>query len=156
MAWVAHTIGLLPSGLFSIAQGTNSDGSVIVGVADSDGFGDGHAFWWTAGSGMVDLGVLSGGTQSIAYAVSADGQFVVGQSDGGSAPPGSTVAVLWHVTGGGATVTATELGYLGSGNSSAAFAISSDGTTIVGTSTIVAGDPLFLPAFPTVPPRRLR
>lgn len=148
MSFVATTIGTLPGGLFSIAQGTNSNGTVIVGVADSDGFGDGHAFWWTEASGMVDLGVLVGGTQSIALACSADGSKIVGYSDGGTAPSGSTVAVLWTVTSGGASVTATELGYLGSGNSSNAAAISADGTTVTGTSTIVAGNPLTLPSFP--------
>lgn len=139
MTWFATDIGLLPGGNFSLALATNSDGSVIVGLADSDGFGDGHAFWWTEASGMVDLGVLAGGFISIAQAVSADGQWVVGYSDGGSAPPGNTVAVLWHVTAGGATVVATELGFLATGDGSAASGISDDGTTVVGTSAVIPG-----------------
>lgn len=146
MTWSITDLGLLPGGIFSIAQAASSDGSVIVGVADADGFGDGHAFWWTQDSGLVDLGVLSGGTQSIAYAVSADGQYVVGQSDGGSASSPNVVAVLWHVTAGGGTVVATELGYLGTGQNSVAWGISADGTTVSGSSMIIPGNPLVLPA----------
>lgn len=146
MAWSITDLGFLPGGIFSIAQAASSDGSVIVGVADADGFGDGHAFWWTQASGMVDLGVLSAGTQSIAYAVSADGQYVVGQSDGGSASSPNVVAVLWHVTAGGGSIVATELGYLGTGQNSVAWGISADGTTVSGSSTIIPGDPLTLPA----------
>lgn len=148
MTWVATDIGLLPGGNFSIAQAASSDGSTIVGVADSDGFGDGHAFWWTQAAGMVDLGVLSGGTQSIAHAVSADGQYVAGYSDGGSATAGNTIAVLWHVTSGGGTIVATELGFLAAGANSAAFGISPNGLVVVGSATVIPGDPLSLPSHP--------
>lgn len=72
-------LGNLNQGSESIAEGTNRDGSVIVGqVKNREGFW--HAFRWTRGGGMVDLGTLRNGALSAASAVSADGSVIVGRS----------------------------------------------------------------------------
>src|SRR5205085_740609 len=75
----------LPAGYtpFAEAYGTNSNGSVIVGLSRSmaslnNGW---EAFRWTQATGMVGLGDLPGGAVlSEAYATSADGSVVVGKA----------------------------------------------------------------------------
>lgn len=59
----------------SIATDISDDGATIVG-------GAGHAFRWTAVTGLTDLGTLTGHTNSIATAVSNDGRIVLGDSAG--------------------------------------------------------------------------
>jgi probable HAF family extracellular repeat protein len=74
-------MGDLPGGSFnSIAYGTNSDGSVIVGQGNSaNGI---EAFRYDNVNGMVGLGDLPGGSfNSIGYAVSGNGSEVGGQSN---------------------------------------------------------------------------
>jgi len=74
-------LGDLPgAGFSSIALGTSTDGSVVVGISTSASGND--AFRWTLEGGMVSVGDLPGGFYySVAYATSADGSVVVGQSN---------------------------------------------------------------------------
>jgi autotransporter-associated beta strand protein len=83
--WTAATgmigLGFLPGYQFSAASGTNSDGSVVVGTAQSPpGAGNLQAFRWTAATGMVGLGFLPGQIASRAQATNADGSVIVGSS----------------------------------------------------------------------------
>ncbi|RIK71970.1 MAG: PEP-CTERM sorting domain-containing protein [Planctomycetota bacterium] len=117
----------------SFARGVSADGSVIVGYSDASANSDDReAFRWTSAGGMVGLGDLPGGRRfSSAEDVSADGAIVVGQGESAIGPE----AVLWDATHGLRRVTdrLTELGLDLSGwTLSAAWAISADGTTIVG------------------------
>ena len=87
-------LGDLPGGDFlSWPDGVSADGSVVVGLSQSDsglpcsGGSCEEAFRWTADGGIVGLGDLLGGTfSSRAFDVSADGSIVVGW--GAVGPPG--------------------------------------------------------------------
>jgi probable HAF family extracellular repeat protein len=132
-------LGDLAGGAFtSHANAVSADGSVVVGYGTT-GAGT-EAFRWTQGGGMVGLGNLpAGGLQSVAYGVSGDGSVVVGY---GTSAAGSE-AFRWTQAGG-----MVGLGHLaGAGvTDSLAFAISADGSTIVGcsanTQIVVAGSDL--------------
>src|SRR5262249_45051520 len=79
-------LGYLPGGDRSIATGTNSNGSVVVGWGSYNAAtGAPEAFRWTASTGMVGLGFLPGGSLSQATATNADGSVVIGNTDQGEA-----------------------------------------------------------------------
>ena len=100
----------------STARAVSADGSVVVGRGSSTAGTE--AFRWTASGGMVGLGDLAGGSVvSVALGVSADGQTVVGQGRTAS----GNEAFRW---------TQAE-GMVGLGFPTA-YAISGDGSTIVG------------------------
>ena len=68
---------------YSIALGTNADGTVVVGSSTFPGSqnpSNQHAFRWTT-AGMVDIDP-SGTYPSIAFAVSADGSVIIGTGAG--------------------------------------------------------------------------
>jgi probable HAF family extracellular repeat protein len=69
----------------SSANGVSRDGQVVVGFA-RDGCGLGHAFRWTASTGMVDLGSSVAGRASYAIGVSGDGNVVVGYQESATGP----------------------------------------------------------------------
>src|SRR5262249_53536730 len=113
------------------AAGVSRNGSVVVGWGIA-GLGT-EAFRWTSGGGMVGLGFLPSGVSfraSEARDVSADGSVVVGETGPGG------VALIWDEVHGMrslADVLVTDYGLDLTGWSvSAAMAISSDGSTIVG------------------------
>ena len=110
-------------GAYSEALDVNTDGSVVVGWAETTGNASQHAFRWTEASGMVSLGTL-GGTFSFAIDVNADGSVVVGRSD----TTGDTAfhAFRWTDASGMA-----DLGTLG-GAHSFAFGVNADGSVVVG------------------------
>lgn len=132
--WRADTgmvsLGTLPpgSGIRSIGYGVSADGSVVAGhLSDHNGYFE--AFRWTEGTGMVNLGDLPGGiTHGRAFGVSGDGSVVVGfghDSEDGHAfrwTQGSGMVSL----GGYADAEISTF--------SLANAISTDGSTIVGTA----------------------
>ena len=143
-------LGFLPGGTYSGAQGVNSDGSVVIGYADSTS-ADHEAFRWVfTGSGptlstMTGLGFLPGGGFSIAQAVNADGSVVVGLSTSANAG-GNNEAFRWVFTGSGPTLgTMTGLGFLAGGNTSSATAVNAKGSVVVGqsNSTSVPGGEAF-------------
>jgi probable HAF family extracellular repeat protein len=105
---------------YSEGSGVSSDGSVVVGFADTGSAF--HAFRWTQAGGMADLGTL-GGALSIAFGVSADGSVVVG---GAEITNGDVNAFRWTQAGGMA-----DLGTLGGANSYAN-GVSADGSVVVG------------------------
>jgi probable HAF family extracellular repeat protein len=113
------------------AFGVSADGSVVVGTSRLPSGplqppGEDRAFRWTPASGMQSLGVLPTGTYSRAYGVSADGSVVVGAStiNGGN----GSEAFRWTAATG-----MQGLGDLAGGIvASGAYAISRDGSTIVG------------------------
>jgi len=70
-------LGCLSGGTSSFANGTNTDGSVIVGYSNSSS--GTQAFRWTSSGGMEGLGQLPGGSfWTKAQATNADGGVVVG------------------------------------------------------------------------------
>jgi probable HAF family extracellular repeat protein len=130
-------LGMLNGGTSSNFTAVNSDGSVAVGDARDGTNGNAvTAIRWTQAGGMVGLGMLAGGNISQARDVSGDGSIVVGGArDGALAYHG----FRWTQAGGMQTVDdwlrstgvvmPTDL-------TTGANAISSDGTTIVGTALI--------------------
>ncbi len=111
-------LGDLPGGtLTGTTTGVSADGRVMVGEGRSS-LGP-EAWIWTQQSGMVGLGDLPGGSFfSLAEGVSADGTVVTGygRNDRGDE------AFRWT----------PQTGMIGAGTPSRAWAVSSDGTTIVG------------------------
>jgi probable HAF family extracellular repeat protein len=113
------------------ASGVSADGAVVVGTSQLPSAplqppGEDRAFRWTPASGMQSLGVLPTGTYSRAYGVSADGSVVVGTStvDRGN----GSEAFRWTAATG-----MQGLGDLAGGIvASEGYAISGDGSTIVG------------------------
>jgi probable HAF family extracellular repeat protein len=128
----------------SIAFGISDDASTIVGWSNTTPgtFPSGqHAFRWTQVGGMQDLGSLQGSSgTSIAYAANSDGSVVVGQTDmpsnmGITVPPH---AFRWTQTGG-----MQDLGSLGAGFGSTAYAVSGDGSVVVGSAAVSGGNHVF-------------
>ena len=155
--WNGGTYTPVPS-----ARDLSADGSVAVGATrDGDSF---VPMRWTASGGAVSLGTLQPGQSGTATGVSADGSVVVGWSgskpfrwtaSGGMQPLGNpSSGNAWGVSGDGTVVTGwasinfqvqayrwtqatgtVGLGTLPGSSGSAAYAISADGSTIVGTAS---------------------
>ncbi|RIK66447.1 MAG: PEP-CTERM sorting domain-containing protein [Planctomycetota bacterium] len=134
--WTAETgavnLGLPPNGSNrGFAQDVSADGSVVVGYTERP-TGENQGFVWREGEGYQTLGFLVGHTQSEVHGLSADGTRFVGYSRGG----GNFKAVIWNGAHRirdlkemleldfGLDLTGWELWE--------AYAISADGTTIVG------------------------
>ena len=120
---------------FSTAQAVSRDGSVVAGQAERD-IGEPHAAIWS-GSGWstkTDLGTLRSDNsgRSEVRAVSDDASVVVGNAQHDN-DPYSEHATVWSGSG---WTTKTDLGTLSSDNSgwSQAYAVSGDGSVIVGDS----------------------
>jgi probable HAF family extracellular repeat protein len=131
-------LGDLPGGLErSRGFGISADGATVVGRSYSTSGQE--AFRWTAGTGIVGLGDLTGGEfRSLAYAASADGSVVVGYgnivAENFGIPP---VYEAFRWTSGTGMV---GLGDLPGGDvDSYAYAVSSDGTVVVGSSDSTSG-----------------
>lgn len=123
----------IPESTYARANGTNEDGSVIVGDFGRDGE---HApFRWTSATGMVSLGVLAGGDYASANRCDAAGAAVVGVSDSTDGER----AFRWTSAGG-----IESLGTLDGGLSSEAFSTSADGSVVVGVSDSTDGNRAFL------------
>ena len=126
------SLGVLEVGENSYAAGVNSDGSIIVGSADTSA--GRRAFKYVDGT-MTNLGTLTGGSEiSTANGVSSDGSVIVGYSDSTDGK-----RAYKYVDG-----TMTSLGILAGGSSiSLAYAVSSDGSVIVGYSDSTDGNRAF-------------
>jgi probable HAF family extracellular repeat protein len=125
----------------SYAWDVSADGAVVVG--DSESASGLQAFRWTASGGMVGLGDLPGGPfHSTATATSCDASVVVGVSASDpshSDDPESGEAFRWTASGG-----MVGLGTLGPDSNSAygeshAWAVSCDGSIVVGSSLTSTG-----------------
>ena len=123
----------LPS-ISSRADSVSDDGTAVVG--NSVG-GSTKAFRWTKADGMQELGSLPGRySVSSARGISGDGQIIVGQS----ASTGGDEAFRWTKKIGMKGIGRLPGGGESSGSAkSIAFAISGDGTTIVGFSKSING-----------------
>ncbi|MBI5865903.1 MAG: PEP-CTERM sorting domain-containing protein [Planctomycetes bacterium] len=101
-----------------VANGVSADGSVVVGYGSSERSQLIEAFRWTAETGLVPLGSVNPDhIYSVASGVSADGQVVAGSSYNGT-------GFRWTEADGMVPI---------GGWSTNAYAISADGSTIVGT-----------------------
>ncbi|MCC6677540.1 MAG: PEP-CTERM sorting domain-containing protein [Phycisphaerales bacterium] len=119
-----QTLGTLPGGVNSLANGVSRDGLTVVGSSD-----DGtrvRAIRWTEAGGMQDLGIAPGAAGSEARGANADGSVVVGVSLGPEAR-----AFRWTQAGG-----MQLLGVLPGEVFSIAHAVTPDGKTVVGGSSI--------------------
>ena len=99
----------------TIAWELSADGSTVVGWVNPVSPGTPSAFRWTEAGGLESLGSLSGHGRS----VSDDGSIIVGHDS----------ATAWRWTQGGGVA---PLDSLPGGGVTAAFAISGDGSTVVG------------------------
>jgi probable HAF family extracellular repeat protein len=125
-------LGFLHGGDTSMALAASADGSVIVGMSNSD-LGS-QAFRWTQSTGMVSLGSLfpGGFMGNAANAVSANGSVAAGASDSRI----GYEAFRWTAS----PPTMKGLGVLSSsGYVSQAYGLSSDGSVVVGGTEISAG-----------------
>jgi uncharacterized membrane protein len=149
-----RNLGTLPGNASSFARGISADGSVVVG------FSGNQAFRWSEAGGMSALGSGS------ASAVSSNGSTVAGTSDGqlwtwttgggmanAGLPNGASVASVTDISGGGTTLTGYA-GYPGPttrpfiwdstngfqeltpGLNGFAFAVSGNGNSVVGTTSM--------------------
>jgi probable HAF family extracellular repeat protein len=118
-------LGDLPGGLFrSEALAVSNTGVAVGSGAVANGS---EAFRWTSSQGMMSIGTLGGSEkQAFAEDVSADGNVVVGQSKNVS---NSQRAYRWAPATG---MVEMGVGVLDPFVSSHAFAVSGDGSTIVG------------------------
>lgn len=159
-------LGDLPGAFFlSTATDVSADGKTVVG--ESWGMSGREAFRWTESTGMQGLGYVPGNTYSGATAVSADGQTVVGNISGGLNfiwTPGTgmqdpgigiqitgisadghivigydgslTGGVRWTVENGKQYLASIPIGQ-GYPGWSPALAMTSDGQTVVGQSSVL-------------------
>jgi probable HAF family extracellular repeat protein len=141
-----------PNYYTSAGNGVSANGQVTVGT---DGIAnDARAYTWTNTNGISGLPMVDGAlrTYGIALAASADGNTIVGQA---AVPPTEdgterVAAVVWKPSAGTAskdketathyaestatasTVSAINIGFFSAGTTSAANAVSADGSIVVG------------------------
>ncbi len=127
-------LGVLPGTLGSDAVAITPDGSVVIGNS-----GD-NIYRWTQAGGLQALTLPLGGSRPRCTAVSADGSIIVGRILIGSAAQ----ACRWEITPNAPSGVWLGLGSIGtsvSGSSySFAYAVSADGSAIVGESSTPGGD----------------
>jgi probable HAF family extracellular repeat protein len=112
---------------YAEALGASADGSVIVGRCESDFLGGKIAFQWTPSGGIARLGSLPiAAVGAEAHAVSLDGEVVVGAVQYES---NRSAAFRWTSKNG-----LVELGALPGDSKSIAYAVSADGSVVVGLS----------------------
>jgi len=123
-------LGTFNGGHVSSAQGSSSDGLVVVGYSSS-ATSPFRAFRWTKADGMQDLGTIGGSSSStsVAYAVNAAGNVVVGSSQTSSA---ASHAFRWTQTG--ATYGNMQDLDPVTSSTSAATGVSSNGNVVAGWS----------------------
>jgi probable HAF family extracellular repeat protein len=130
-----------PGDFYSVATGVSANGSVIVG-ATADG--NGRAFRWTSGGGMVGLGrfsCLGCDNHALANGVSGNGLVAVG-SGADTTLLGIPFIEAARWAGGGTSI--SGLGHLsGGGDASVAYGASNDGAVIVGESDSSSGTRAF-------------
>ncbi len=136
-------LGDLPGGGYdSVANGVSDDGTVAVGMGDPSDDVCREAFRWSATDGMVGLGSLPGGRfHSWAMGTSVDGSVVVGASESEGAIPPRMEAFRWTPAEG-----MVGLGFLTDNpnwRASEAWAVSADGTVIVGEARSDSGRQAF-------------
>jgi probable HAF family extracellular repeat protein len=113
-------VGLAGAGCQTLANGTNTDGTVVVGYTYQGG--PTQAFRWTNGNTNL-LGFPQGYTNSMARGVSPDGATLIGNSD-----DNNRNAQGWRWTNGSWSL----LGFMSGHNSNAPQALSADGSIVAG------------------------
>lgn len=113
-------LGTLPTGQGANATSMSADGSVIVGNSGT------APFRWTMATGMIPLVYPASASSAAAWDISGAGHITVGEIQNPTTT-GTVDAVRWIGTN-----EPQSLGSLGGGNISAAYAISTDGSTVVG------------------------
>ncbi len=133
--WVVQSLDSLRGGSDGQATGISADGNAIVGIAcPSPTCMWDRGFIWMAPTGpMVALGDLPGGlVRSYAHAITPEGSTIVGDSHG--IPTPGSHACRWRLARG--QWIPEDIGDLPGGSSqSYAYAVSGDGTVIVGASS---------------------
>ncbi|MFN8221581.1 MAG: hypothetical protein U0S12_15785 [Fimbriimonadales bacterium] len=120
-------------------EGISADGRVIVGISEQSLVypNTRASFRWTRETGMVDMGHLSGSTLGYATGISDNSLIVCGNET--LVSTGLSMGYIWSNT-----VGFQALGDLAGGSiSSGAQAISGDGSTIVGFSSVANGHQAF-------------
>lgn len=98
-------LGKLPGTTQCSPNGTNDDGSVVVGICNVEAPPPAaQAFVWRQGNGMVALEPVTATQAAAAYGVSGDGKVVVGSANSG----GSNFPATWDETGALTLVTETS------------------------------------------------
>lgn len=121
----------IPAGVIQArATDISADGSTITGWG-FDATYTTHAIVWPATGAPIVLPAFAGSGYTTAYDVSADGSVVVGYSEGGTANPGVNTAVRWQ-RGPGGSYTLHALPTALSTEPTVAYAVSADGSKIVG------------------------
>ena len=125
-----HDIGSLMPGTTTWARGVSADGSIVVG------YSWGHAFRWTATTGMIAIADndLPAGASVAANAISGDGSTVVGTYNPNPSAPHNLPLQFRALDGG--QVTDLLLRGWGVPTTGAALAVSTDGSRIVGFTDI--------------------
>lgn len=124
-------IGFLPGGNRTNLYGVSSDGQICVGQGQQAA-GTVVAIRWSQGEGLVSLGQSAGGTPYLALSASSDGGVIVGS---GQVPTGEAARV-WDSANGLRNLQDVLTTYYGldltGWTLNRAYAVSGDGTTIVG------------------------
>ena len=126
-------LGIPAGATNSAANATSSNGSVIVGSANTGVGGVNHAYSYS-GSTWLDLGTL-GGNSSAAGGVSSSGLVITGSSD----IAGGASRAFGYTLGAGMV----SLGVLAGGANSYGSAVSGNGLVFVGASNSAAGNRAF-------------
>jgi probable HAF family extracellular repeat protein len=123
----------VPGGTFAVGSGVSANGSVAVGWSFNSTVTDEEAFRWTASGGTVGIGdgLNAAGHASEATAVSGDGTTVVGNHEGFH-------AFRWTQATGIA-----DLGSLGGLDRESAYAVSGNGSVVVGQANSLSGPEAF-------------
>jgi uncharacterized membrane protein len=124
-------MNLLPGGTFAYLYSTTFNGAASAGFGNSTS--GGRAIRWNSVGTAQDLGLIPGQTasnpSSTGYGISPDGAIVVGEA---SWAPGVQHAMRWNVPFG----PMQSLGTLPGHFSARAFAVSTNNSTIVGSSSV--------------------
>jgi uncharacterized membrane protein len=136
--------GAVDTGIYGIARAVTPDGALVAGEAVHEAMGGRKAVLWIRVDAPVEWAAVKLGpakADGLASGISADGNVVVGSSSDASSFIGGT-ALRWEKVGAGG-YTELDLGTLphtdpGFG-SSAAYAVSADGSTVVGGSYVANG-----------------
>jgi probable HAF family extracellular repeat protein len=138
--WTAATGLMSNGGTGSTCAAITSDGSVAGGTDNVNGFST--ATRWTSPGVLQHLSVLTGADSAEAFAISADGSMAAGYSGDQFNGTYDHAARWTGLAGGGGVI--QDLDAQGGLDFSFAYAMSADGSVVVGSSSAAPGDHAFL------------